>query len=537
MTSQSSPKAALIIFDSAERTLIEQAIEEGWMPNLEAFRERGAWAALASASADMNASVWPSFITGKGPGDHGVWNFIAWDPQQMDHADCSPANQNYEPWWRVLSDQGHRCTVLDVPRAFPPDRPFDGVELGSWAGHYKFTRPYSHPPGVLKEVAKRFSPEPIGSEPGGAITAGMLLREFDRVIRTAELQAEAACWALETEPCEVFVLAFSCTHRAGHMLWNETGLADAANEDPADIERIKQMRREVYIAADRAFGKVCEKLEAMGTPTVMAAALHGMGDNTSPAIVLPEMLDRVLNDRYEDGANAEPEKPGLLKRLRNAVPLSVRSAIKDRLPYVVQFWLTRFWRRQHVDWSQTRAVALLDDLQGFIRINLRGREREGIVEPGAEYDELCEKIIAGLKTFTHEDTGEPMIEEVFRAGDRYARGAYLHEIPDLVVKWVQRPIVECGWFVSPQYGRIKWPTPGRVPDGRSGHHLPDGWLVAVAEGAAPGSVWEGLHSYDLVPTLHRLVGAEVPQGMVGKPIQPLVTPSRSKDDGFKRRSA
>lgn len=522
MTETLGPKAALILLDAAERTLVAQAIEQGWMPNLKAFRERGAWAVLQSEAADINASVWPSFLTGKPPGDHGVWNFIAWDPERMDHSDCDPASQNYEPWWRALSDQGHRCMAMDVPRAFPPDRPFDGIELGAWAGHYKFTRPFSHPPEVVEQVTQRFGPELLGSEPGGGITPGILRSEFDRTTHAAQKQADMACWALDTYPCDLFVLALSCTHRAGHMFWSEKGLADAAGEKPEDIEKIRSMRREVYIAADRAFGQMLEKLEAMGTPVVMAAALHGMGDNPSPAIVLPEMLDRVLNDRYDDGTSGESEDLGMVKRLRNAVPLSWRTAVKDRLPMRVQFWLTRYWRRQQVDWSRTRAVALLDDLQGFIRINLRGREREGIVEPGAEYDALCKEIIQGLMTFTHEDTGEAMVEEVFRSDERYAGGEYLHEFPDLVVKWGPRPIVECGAFVSPKYGRIVWPAPGRVPDGRSGHHLSDGWLAAVGQGVKPGAVWEGLHAFDLVPTLHKLAGAPVPEGMAGSPIIQLL---------------
>ncbi len=514
------PKAAIVILDSSERTVIEQGIEEGWLPNLKAFRERGAWALLDSPGDDINASPWPSFVSGKTTADHGVWNFLAWDAQKMDHAPCDPANQNFHPWWRDLSDAGHRCLVLDIPRAYAPEKAFDGVELGSWASHYKLCPPFANPPSFLQQTQQRFGKEPLGAEPGGALTASMVLTEMDRIMQTTKLQTEMAVWALENEAHEVFVMAFSGPHRAGHMVWDETGLAVKPTD--AELEQIRSAIRKTYIAADEAFGQVVAKLDEIGTRTVLTGSLHGMGPNSSPAMVLPEMLDRILHDRFDDGETKTEEKPGLLKRVRNAVPLSWRTAVKDRLPMSVQLWLTRFWRKQNVDWSQTQAIAVLDDLQGFIRFNLKGREREGILERGPEYDALCQKITQGLMTFTHSDTGQPMVSEVYRADEKFAGGAYLDEFPDLVVKWTYRPVVECTSFESPKYGKIHWPTPGRVADGRSGHHLPGGWLVAVGPGAEPGAIWGDRTTYDLIPTLHRLAGAEVPQGMAGEAIEALL---------------
>jgi len=55
---------------------------------------------------------------------------------------------------------------------------------------------------------------------------------------------------------------------------------------------------------------------------------------------------------------------------------------------------------------------MVSDLQGYIRINMRGREALGIVEPGDEYDWLCSKIAEGLATFVDADTKEPVVESV-----------------------------------------------------------------------------------------------------------------------------
>ena len=45
---------------------------------------------------------------------------------------------------------------------------------------------------------------------------------------------------------------------------------------------------------------------------------------------------------------------------------------------------------------------------GYIRLNLRGRERDGIVEP-EEAAGLLERIVTGLKTFRDPD-GEPAVK-------------------------------------------------------------------------------------------------------------------------------
>jgi predicted AlkP superfamily phosphohydrolase/phosphomutase len=57
----------------------------------------------------------------------------------------------------------------------------------------------------------------------------------------------------------------------------------------------------------------------------------------------------------------------------------------------------------NVDWSKTRAYAMG---LGNIYINLKGREAQGIVEPGAEYEALRTEIKARLEAFVDDETGE-----------------------------------------------------------------------------------------------------------------------------------
>jgi predicted AlkP superfamily phosphohydrolase/phosphomutase len=82
-----------------------------------------------------------------------------------------------------------------------------------------------------------------------------------------------------------------------------------------------------------------------------------------------------------------------------------------------------------VDWSKTRAYALA---LGQIYVNLKGREREGIVTPGAQYEALRKELIQKFGALKDPDTDEGVVRHVYAREELY-RGPYFNEAPDLVV--------------------------------------------------------------------------------------------------------
>src|SRR5258705_5983014 len=86
-----------------------------------------------------------------------------------------------------------------------------------------------------------------------------------------------------------------------------------------------------------------------------------------------------------------------------------------------------FW--PNVDWSKTRAYALA---LGQIYVNLKGRERLGIVEPGKPYNALREELVKRFQTLRDPETGEPVVRKVYKREDLY-HGAYFADAPDMVV--------------------------------------------------------------------------------------------------------
>ncbi|MBD3349587.1 MAG: hypothetical protein GF400_10395 [Candidatus Eisenbacteria bacterium] len=82
-----------------------------------------------------------------------------------------------------------------------------------------------------------------------------------------------------------------------------------------------------------------------------------------------------------------------------------------------------------VDWSKTRAYGF--GINGLY-VNMKGREGKGIVQPGAEAQELIDEIVSKLERLEDPKTGDRAIVKAYEA-DKVYHGPYLETAPDIVV--------------------------------------------------------------------------------------------------------
>src|SRR5207253_2954136 len=128
-----------------------------------------------------------------------------------------------------------------------------------------------------------------------------------------------------------------------------------------------------------------------------------------------------------------------------------------------------------VDWPATRAFALPSDVESHIRVNLAGREPQGIVRPGEEYRTLCRDLAAGIEALAEAETGRRVVRRVHLVEDEIGRPIG-HGLPDVVVDW--RPGLPVRRLESPGLGVVDVPR----TDPRSGNHRPPGFLIAAGRG-------------------------------------------------------
>lgn len=505
----------MIAVDAAEATLVERWMDEGVLPKLAGLRARGAYGRLDSPASFLNASTWPTLVTGVGPQRNGIYNYLLWDPDDLSYVRPGPGIPDLPPFWRAAArESGLRTIALDLPYVYPGDE-FEGLELHGWAGHYKLVPTFTLPPSWIETVLREFGEPPIEGYGPGILPVRKYLELRDTLIEANRRATEMAAALIRREAWDLFFISLSATHSGGHQLWAPTNIRGEMSD--AEAAELEGALRALYVESDRAVG---ELVDAAGEDSrCLVFAVHGMGANTGLGAILPEMLERVLAGGPP--AEAADSRPGLLHRLREAVPVEWRSAVKRRLPATLQDRLTLFWRRSGArDWSATRAFCLLPDREGFVRINLAGREARGIVEPGAEFDALCAEIRDGLASFVHADTGERAVHRVSSPEELMPRidPEVRRRMPDLIVHWGARPAAEVDTISSPRYGEIAWPKPGLVPDGQSGHHRASGWLLAAGPRARAGGSVEGGAVADLSATALALLGCRVPDYFDGSPL-------------------
>lgn len=507
----SDKKVLVIALDAAEPNLIEKWMNEGHLKNLASLRSRGAFGKLYSTADWLAGSVWPTFYTGTLPGKHGFYHYLQWKSNKMDYERPNPGWLSAVPFWRQLGNN-IKVIAVDIPLTFPPIT-FNGTEISGWASHDRIFPASSFPKEKINWVVKNFGSPPITEEVGGLQEINDLLNLKEELLNANQKEVELFTTLINNEEWKLSLLCFSSTHRGGHKFWDVTNVAGNYSEKQKIL--FKNSLRDIYISADESLGRILNSVD--DNATILVFSLHGMGANTTLSErLLPQILSKILNIQKSNN------NVSYIKKIRNVIPMEWRSNFKKRLPIWLQDKMTAYWRMGGTDWSATKAFNLLADLQGYIRINLKGREKDGIIEPGEEYNQLCDKIINGLKTFRDLDTQESVVESIERTDSLYNKGKGFNNLPDLIVKWKLKPVANYKKIHSSQYGEIEMPIPGFNFDGRSGNHRPEGFLLAVGKNIKKNSVFEKKHIVDLAPTILHLLGISIPENFDGKVLTEII---------------
>ncbi|MGE0384304.1 MAG: alkaline phosphatase family protein [Gammaproteobacteria bacterium] len=166
-----------------------------------------------------------------------------------------------------------------------------------------------------------------------------------------------------------------------------------------------------------------------------------------------------------------------------------------------------------VDWSRTRAYAFG---LGGIYLNLRGREAQGIVEPGAEAEALKARLAGELSGLLDPQSGTVAINSMFDRDRVHSPGPYRDNGPDLIVGY------NAGYRASWEgaVGRAGGEVFTDNTKAWSGDHCIDPRLVPGVLFSNWSFAEEDPGIMDLAPTLLDLFGVPIPGHMTGACLQP-----------------
>jgi len=482
---------AVIAFDAAGIEVVEQMLGEGRLPNLAAARERGRWTALETPATHFVAGTYPSLYSGLEVGDHGLYFPFQWSPWQQRIVFSQDLPQP-EAVWERLTRSGRRSLVVD-PYQSPPPEEHSGLAVSGWQFDNRVVlRRWSSPEEARKELDRRHGKPPTVGEVFGRPTVPGLLKMRESLLVGPARAAALAEHALAREVFDLVWVTFTPAHLAGHWFWDLSPLDDGEGEE-SERRKLEGALAEVYAEVDAALGRTLAALPPEADVIVLSPA--GMTHNTSRADLLPDMLAAVLGSgdaqRPDEPADDEVHGAGrTLWRVRAAVPADLRTRVGRLLPDRVALELTTRMELRGVDWAQTRAFSPPGDYHGHVRLNVRGREREGIVDP-ADVEALVGEIVSGLASFVDPD-GAPSVAGVDRTADVVGGAAALGQLPDLVVRWSDRAAVRLPFVTSERFGTVNRLGSG---SGRSGNHTGEAWAVLMP---GAGSVAETSRSPSVI---------------------------------------
>ena len=202
--------------------------------------------------------------------------------------------------------------------------------------------------------------------------------------------------------------------------------------------------------------------------------------------------------------------------LRNVHQVADRLGLAQQAEYVAGYFVDHllkiaFLSFLDVDWSQSKAYSFGRHL-GSVYVNVKGREPQGIVEPGAEYEAVRDEIERLAYEFRDPRTGRKLIGEVMRREEVYS-GPHVDQAPDLILRPKEPSDI---FFGLADFGhRDTVSTVYRY----SGMHRDYGMLIMNGPACAAGQQIEGAAIQDIAPTVLHIMGLPVPTDMDGRVLE------------------
>jgi len=512
MTNNTEKRRLLVVgLDGGTLDVIEPLIAQGRLPNLARIKSQGVAGPLRSVIPPRSAPAWIGFMTGWNPGRHGVLDF--WQRDWRAYSAPSTRLVTSEAFagqtvWDYAGAAGWRVGVVTVPVTYPA-WPVNGFMISGYLMSPGMTPRSTFPPSLAERYGNLNFPEAYRN--GASREA--VMREGPRMIRSL---GQAAAELQREYDCEMLVVVLGPVDKAQHDFWRYR-----EPDCPPDLRaRYGDVIDHHYEVADEVIGGLWEQM-GVGETNVVVISDHGGGP-------YPRRCFHTNYALYEYGllATGEAAAPAVSVSALRALRFRLRGDLYHRLKTWGQRLLprrtwdglvTRYRGLASVDWERTRCyrVRLQAPAEGII-VNLKGRQPQGIVAPGAEYEAVREQVIAAMSEVTDPETGKRIVAACYRREDLFS-GPFVEEMPDIFM-------VLCPGYKGDDrldVGRVS-PTPQEELERFRGEHTMDGILLAAGPDIRRGVHLKGANLLDVPPTLLYLLDVPVPEVMDGQVLQGML---------------
>jgi predicted AlkP superfamily phosphohydrolase/phosphomutase len=494
--------------DGATFDLINPWAAEGKLPTLAKLMQGGVTGNLESTLPPVTSPAWPTFMTGKNPGKHSVFDFIRPRAGTFDMVNASQIKGKL--LWEILSEAGYSVGVLNVPITYPP-RKVNGYLVPGLLSPDQGKTVY--PPDLLKPYEAELGKYRL--TPNVQYKAGNEDEFIADLHDLIDTQLRYALRLLQDHPTDVLMLHFLATDNGSHALWRFMDQTHPRH-DPALAAKYGDALLKVYQHLDEAVQQV---QEAGGRPNTIVMSDHGFGPlhRTINLNILfieqglmqlkPNFFTQLRWWAFRNGLTPATAYKILSKLgLQNITAKVSRKARNEMVGKFLSF--------EDVDWSKTIAYSM--GHVGQIYINLQGREPYGIVTPD-RYAAARQQVIDALNTLIDPVTEKSLVDRIIPR-EEAAHGPYADQGADL-------------HLILDGYKTIAFPlfaTDGRVltPQirGDSGCHRLHGIFIGSGPAFANGATVKNARIIDLAPTVLHILNIPVPEDMDGRVLSEALAP-------------
>lgn len=482
-------RSAVIGLDGAAWQLINDMLDNGVMPRLKAIKDAGASGVLQSTVPTYTPPAWTSAATGVNPGRHGVYGFVEghaqYERQELMHA----GKVKSATVWEMANAQGLRAGIFHLPLTFP------ARDLDGWMVSGMMTPGYGERPPEGFTAPKSLESRIQSWAPNYAIDVSANWEKdyrdaalCRRIQDSLEQRVIVLRKLLEEEPVDIIFSVLESPDRMQHVYYRYMD----PNDDMYYTPEAKRLRPDIwrcFQAMDEIVGVLDDYARDAGG--VLVCSDHGF---TAWEVSVH--------------TNALLEQWGYLK-LKPTARAMQTSLARKMVPLAKRILPAKVAREAKgktfaaIDWSQTKAFASPIPQQGIF-VNLKGRERLGIVEP-SELEAIKDDLVRRFTDLKGPD-GEPITDRVYRSEDVFS-GHALKGAPDVL------PVLkDHRWEIDDEiFHRSPFTDLSHLP--RGAHH-PDGIVIIAGAGVKPGGDLKA-SVLDVTPTLLYLAGAAVPSGLDG----------------------
>jgi len=421
----SAHRVVMIGLDGATFNIIEPLLKQNKLPFFQRLIDTGSYGTVESNLPVNSASNWATLLSGKNPGKHNIYDFLVADNGSYQPKLITNQSLKSPALWNLINSHQFQTISLNIPIISDPE-PLNGIIV----------------PGVLspggkvhaypEQVTKELEQQNYTTDSGFARNLNPDVY-FHQIKETLLTQEKVFQQMLKQHPWKVAILILNALDKVQHSFWHEE-------------EKVNSL----YIQIDHFLNNIFDSLDA--NTYFIVVSQHGFKRLTRKFFVnewlweigllqknisihqprLTDMYDLIFKDAPDDKhlATRFLAKSGITKdNIRSMLPLFIAEFLKRLVPWKIK----KYFPAEYLDivWDHTRAYFVSSNIQG-ININLKGREPQGIVNPGSEYEELRDRIIGELYRLKDPYTFENVIDEIYRKEDLF-QGEYLDNAPDIIL--------------------------------------------------------------------------------------------------------